>query len=73
MGKLASVTRTPRDLSVLGGQALAALGPTALDNLGAILGGHPRAEAVTALAHESRRLEGPLHVVHSGLENERRD
>src|SRR5690606_3667738 len=44
-----------------GRQALAALGAATRDNLLAVRGGHPRTEAVTALAHESRRLIGPLH------------
>src|SRR5690606_39751707 len=44
-----------------GRQALAAFGAATRNNLLTVLGGHPRTEAVTALAHESRRLIGPLH------------
>ena len=45
----------------LGGQALAALGAAAGQDLLAVLGGHPQAEAVTALTHQFARLIGPLH------------
>src|SRR5690606_34113340 len=55
-----------------GRQALAALGATPRNDLLSVLGGHPRTEAVTALAHESRRLIGPLHVRLLGLNTKRR-
>ena len=57
---------TLQSRATLGGKALAALGAAALDHLLAVLGGHPGAVTVTALAHESRRLKGPLHRVSSG-------
>ena len=45
----------------LGGNALAALGATALQNKPAGLGGHPLAEAVATGALEIARLKCPLH------------
>jgi hypothetical protein len=54
-----------------GRQALAALGATPRNNLLTVLGGHPRTEAVSALAHESRRLIGPLHVRLLGLKTKK--
>jgi len=50
-----------RSLDVLGREALTALGATTRNNLLAVLGGHTRAEAVTARAHELAGLECPLH------------
>ena len=44
-----------------GRQALAALGAATRYDFLTVLGGHPRTEAVTALAHETRRLIGPFH------------
>ena len=44
-----------------GRQALAATGAAAGDDLLAVLGGHARAKAVAALAHQTGRLKGPLH------------
>src|SRR5262249_22608013 len=60
----APANRSGRKL--LGRQALATAGAAALNDLAAVLGGHARAEAVTALAHESARLIGPLHEAGSG-------
>ena len=51
----------------LGGQALAAAGAAAGDNLLAVAGGHARAKAVAALAHQTGRLESPLHFNGSKL------
>src|SRR4051812_29857254 len=68
----ASATETSLRVSPLGGQALAALGPAALDDLAAVGGGHARAIAVTALTHESRRLIGALHRAGSGGARKRR-
>jgi hypothetical protein len=47
--------------SNLGSQALTTLGAATRDNFLAVLGGHARAEAVTALAHESAWLVGAFH------------
>jgi hypothetical protein len=51
-----------------GRQALAATSPAAGDDLLAVLGGHARAKAVAALAHQTGRLKGPLH---DGLQRKR--
>jgi hypothetical protein len=55
----------------LGGQPLAALGATATDDLAAVLGGHPRAETVTARTHQTAGLESPLHGEGSGSKDDR--
>jgi hypothetical protein len=47
--------------AVLGAKGLATAGAATLNDFLTILGRHARAEAVTALAHESARLIGPLH------------
>ncbi len=47
--------------AVLGAEALTAASAATLNDFLTILGRHARAEAVTALAHESARLIGPLH------------
>jgi hypothetical protein len=47
--------------AVLGAEGLATAGAATLNDFLTILGRHARAEAVTALAHESARLIGPLH------------
>ena len=46
-----------------GAEALAALGPTAGENLHAALGLHAGTEAVAAFAHEAARLIGAFHGV----------
>jgi len=48
--------------TALGRQALTTPGATPRDNLLTVLGGHARAKAVTALAHQPGRLKSPLHV-----------
>jgi hypothetical protein len=53
--------RTCRAGLPLGGEALAALGATASQDLLPVLGRHPQAEAVAALTHQFARLIGPLH------------
>src|ERR1700756_660903 len=59
-------------MTILGAQALAALGAAAGEHLLSILGGHAPAETVTARAHEARRLKGALHGRGSGSKIERR-
>src|SRR5580658_1857196 len=51
----------PAGKRALGGQALAALGAAAGDDLAAVLGGRPRAEPMPALTHEAGGLIGALH------------
>ena len=55
----------------LGGQALAALGPTTGNDLLTILGGHTRAPSVTARTHETGRLKSALHGTSSGTKSRR--
>src|SRR5690606_33010723 len=57
---------------ILRRQALTALGAPTGDHLGAGLGRHTSAEAVTARTHESGRLKSPLHRSGSGSKNEPR-
>src|SRR5262245_26227415 len=60
MAKAAPAMPTPPAQSGSGAQALAALGAATGEHLLSVFGGHAQAEAVTALAHESGRLIGPL-------------